>query len=168
MFQNANVCVYYIWNAHIFLLQDALILYAKLQLNLTRGGADGSSLVEQVLDVVCKDLDQSNISSTGVPWWVFYSLSDLLLFCQVIIAGVFWYALIDVYNLCSGVMQLRMISLGLWVVHSVVWWNLQLLYFFGWLFHTLCTLYLLFYFFMLFDLLWFICIVDLLVDLKAT
>lgn len=55
----------------IFLLQDALILYAKLQLNLTRGGADGSSLVEQLLDVVCKDLDQSNISSTGVPWWVF-------------------------------------------------------------------------------------------------
>ncbi|KAE8124229.1 hypothetical protein FH972_019134 [Carpinus fangiana] len=49
-------------------LKDALILYAKLQLNLTRGGADGSSLVEQLLDVVCKDLDQSNISSTGVPW----------------------------------------------------------------------------------------------------
>ncbi|KAL4634029.1 hypothetical protein ACB092_04G167700 [Castanea dentata] len=49
-------------------LKDALILYARLQLNLTRGGADAGSLVDQLLDVICKDLDQSNISSTGVPW----------------------------------------------------------------------------------------------------
>lgn len=51
-----------------FCLQDALILYARLQLNLTKGGDDGNYLVDQLLDVVCKDLDQSNISSTGVPW----------------------------------------------------------------------------------------------------
>ncbi|KAK9995769.1 hypothetical protein SO802_020455 [Lithocarpus litseifolius] len=49
-------------------LKDALVLYARLQLNLTRGGADAGSLVDQLLDVICKDLDQSNISSTGVPW----------------------------------------------------------------------------------------------------
>ncbi|GMY24943.1 serine/threonine-protein kinase ATM isoform X1 [Fagus crenata] len=49
-------------------LKDALILYARLQLNLTRGGADAGSLVDQLLDVICKDLDQSNISITGVPW----------------------------------------------------------------------------------------------------
>ncbi|KAF5476799.1 hypothetical protein F2P56_003496 [Juglans regia] len=53
---------------HDRMLKDALILYARLQLNLTRGGADGNSLVQQLLDVVWKDLDESNISSTGVPW----------------------------------------------------------------------------------------------------
>lgn len=67
-----------------FCLQDALILYARFQLNLTKGGDDGNSLVDQLLDVVCKDLDQSNISSTGVPWWVcfFFGLS---------VAGWFWW-----------------------------------------------------------------------------
>ncbi|GAV63786.1 PI3_PI4_kinase domain-containing protein/FAT domain-containing protein/FATC domain-containing protein, partial [Cephalotus follicularis] len=49
-------------------LKDALIFYARLQLNLTRSTADGSSLVEQLLDVVCKELDQSNLSSAALPW----------------------------------------------------------------------------------------------------
>ncbi|GMQ10325.1 hypothetical protein CsSME_00053372 [Camellia sinensis var. sinensis] len=49
-------------------LKDALILYARLQLNLTRGAADGSTLVEQLLDVVGKDLDQNNICSSSIPW----------------------------------------------------------------------------------------------------
>ena len=53
---------------NLFPLQDALILYAKLQLNLTRGATDGSALVEQLLDVVGKELDQNNISSTNVTW----------------------------------------------------------------------------------------------------
>ncbi|KAL7171105.1 hypothetical protein ACSBR2_035877 [Camellia fascicularis] len=33
-----------------------------------RGAADGSTLVEQLLDVVGKDLDQNNICSTNIPW----------------------------------------------------------------------------------------------------
>ncbi|XP_010663180.1 serine/threonine-protein kinase ATM isoform X4 [Vitis vinifera] len=49
-------------------LKDAVISYARLQLNLTRGAADGSPLVEQLLDVVGRELDQTNISSTSVPW----------------------------------------------------------------------------------------------------
>lgn len=48
-------------------LKDALILYARSQLNLTKEDA-GRGLVEQLLDVVCKDLDQSTISTSGVPW----------------------------------------------------------------------------------------------------
>uniref|UniRef100_A0A2N9HF71 Telomere-length maintenance and DNA damage repair domain-containing protein n=1 Tax=Fagus sylvatica TaxID=28930 RepID=A0A2N9HF71_FAGSY len=61
--------VFRFWlTTHDRALKDALILYARLQLNLTRGGADAGSLVDQLLDVICKDLDQSNISSTGVPW----------------------------------------------------------------------------------------------------
>lgn len=52
-------------------LQDALILYARLQLNFTRGSSDGSFLVEQLLDVVCKELDQGYTFCSSAPWWVF-------------------------------------------------------------------------------------------------
>ncbi|KAK8518220.1 hypothetical protein V6N13_027695 [Hibiscus sabdariffa] len=49
-------------------LKDALVLYARLQLNLVRGVIDGSLLVEQLLDVICKELDQSNLSIPGTSW----------------------------------------------------------------------------------------------------
>ncbi|KAJ4974544.1 hypothetical protein NE237_007718 [Protea cynaroides] len=49
-------------------LKDALILYAKLQLKLIRTAADGSHLVDQLLDVVCKELDQSNVVNASLPW----------------------------------------------------------------------------------------------------
>lgn len=49
-----------------FLFQDALYFYARLQLNLTRGADDVSSLVEQLLDVIFKELDQSNLSVSSV------------------------------------------------------------------------------------------------------
>ncbi|PON35174.1 Phosphatidylinositol 3-kinase, Vps34 type, partial [Parasponia andersonii] len=49
-------------------VKDALILYSRLQLNLTRDAADGSLLVEQLLDIVCKELDQSFSSGGSVPW----------------------------------------------------------------------------------------------------
>ncbi|XP_043813489.1 serine/threonine-protein kinase ATM isoform X5 [Manihot esculenta] len=49
-------------------LKDAIIFYARLQLNLTRCAVDGNSLVDQFLEVVCKELDQSSISSMAVPW----------------------------------------------------------------------------------------------------
>ncbi|KAI8543061.1 hypothetical protein RHMOL_Rhmol08G0189100 [Rhododendron molle] len=49
-------------------LKDALVLYARLQLNLTRGAADGSELVEHLLDVVGKELDQNSICSTNLAW----------------------------------------------------------------------------------------------------
>ena len=61
----------YIYIYIFFFFQDAVISYARLQLNLTRGAADGSPLVEQLLDVVGRELDQTNISSTSVPWWGF-------------------------------------------------------------------------------------------------
>ncbi|KAM1451845.1 hypothetical protein ACFX2I_038908 [Malus domestica] len=48
-------------------LKDALIFYARLQLNMTRGAADGSFLVHQLLDIVYKELDQSYVSNTNVP-----------------------------------------------------------------------------------------------------
>ncbi|XP_034925984.1 serine/threonine-protein kinase ATM isoform X2 [Populus alba] len=48
-------------------LKDALIFYARLQLNLSRGATDGNSLVEQLLDLVCKELDQSSLSCGSAP-----------------------------------------------------------------------------------------------------
>lgn len=47
--------------------KDALIFYARLQLNMTRGATDGSFLVQQLLDIVYKELDQSSVSNTNVP-----------------------------------------------------------------------------------------------------
>ncbi|PIA61953.1 hypothetical protein AQUCO_00200149v1 [Aquilegia coerulea] len=44
---------------------DVVIPYARLQLKLLRNASDGSHLVEQILDVVCKELDQT---STIVTW----------------------------------------------------------------------------------------------------
>lgn len=48
-----------------FQWQDSLILYARLQLNLTRGAADESLLLEQLMDVLGKELDQTHTSSTS-------------------------------------------------------------------------------------------------------
>lgn len=57
--------IYYIY---ISFLQDALVLYARLQLNLTRGAADGNAILEQLLDVIGKELDQFNTSSANSTW----------------------------------------------------------------------------------------------------
>ncbi|GLT47213.1 hypothetical protein SLA2020_209240 [Shorea laevis] len=60
--------VFHCWlTTHDKGLKDALFLYARLQLNLIRGAVDGSSLVEQLFDVICKELDQSNLSISGAP-----------------------------------------------------------------------------------------------------
>ncbi|XP_044477149.1 serine/threonine-protein kinase ATM isoform X3 [Mangifera indica] len=60
--------VYRCWlTTHDRGLKDALILYARLQLNLTRDVSEASSLVEQLLDLVCKELDQSSLPGAGVP-----------------------------------------------------------------------------------------------------
>ena len=71
IFLKLNNCCYG-YHEFNFLSQDALILYARLQLNLTRDAADGSLLVEQLFDIVCKELDQSFSSGGGVPWLVVY------------------------------------------------------------------------------------------------
>ncbi|XP_058091812.1 serine/threonine-protein kinase ATM isoform X2 [Magnolia sinica] len=49
-------------------LKNALIVYARIQLKLNRSVADGSRLIELILDVVSKDLDQSNVVGTGIAW----------------------------------------------------------------------------------------------------
>ncbi|XP_076932541.1 serine/threonine-protein kinase ATM-like isoform X2 [Bidens hawaiensis] len=49
-------------------LKDALVLYARLQLKLARGATDGSVLLEQLLDIIGKELDQINTSTTSLPW----------------------------------------------------------------------------------------------------
>ncbi|XP_050221682.1 serine/threonine-protein kinase ATM isoform X2 [Mercurialis annua] len=49
-------------------LKDALILYARLQLNLNRRAGEDGSMVDQFLDLVCKDLDQGSLSSISVAW----------------------------------------------------------------------------------------------------
>ncbi|XP_028778409.1 serine/threonine-protein kinase ATM-like [Neltuma alba] len=61
--------VFRFWlTTHDRVLKDALMFYAKLQLNLLRSVDDECSLVEQLLDVVCKDLDQGSMSSSSIPW----------------------------------------------------------------------------------------------------
>ena len=91
-----------------------------LQLNLMRGDADDSSLVEQILDVVCKELDQASSSSACVLWWVpslsFYELhSDLM--GEMMIEGPGEHA---------GQMHPRMRNLEVYVVHIEDWWRLLL------------------------------------------
>ncbi|XP_071734165.1 serine/threonine-protein kinase ATM [Rutidosis leptorrhynchoides] len=49
-------------------LKDALVLYARLQLKLVRGATDGSVLLEQLLDIVAKELDQVSTSTASLPW----------------------------------------------------------------------------------------------------
>ncbi|KAL8261037.1 hypothetical protein R6Q59_025086 [Mikania micrantha] len=49
-------------------LKDALVLYARLQFKLARGTTDGSVLLEQLLDIIGKELDQINTSHTSLPW----------------------------------------------------------------------------------------------------
>ncbi|KAF6155453.1 hypothetical protein GIB67_019979, partial [Kingdonia uniflora] len=50
-------------------LKDAFVLYARMQLKLIRSAVDGSHLVEQLVDVIGKELDQSNSISSGVSWF---------------------------------------------------------------------------------------------------
>ncbi|PHT88062.1 hypothetical protein T459_10168 [Capsicum annuum] len=49
-------------------LKDSLVLYARLQLNLTRDLADGSSLLEQLQDVLGKELDHMSSCTINLPW----------------------------------------------------------------------------------------------------
>ncbi|XP_045816356.1 serine/threonine-protein kinase ATM isoform X4 [Trifolium pratense] len=52
---------------HDRVLKDSLMVYARTQLNLIRGADDRQLLVEHLLDVIYKDLDQGSVSSTTMP-----------------------------------------------------------------------------------------------------
>ncbi|XP_027942226.1 serine/threonine-protein kinase ATM [Vigna unguiculata] len=59
--------VFHSWLAtHDRVLKDSLVFYARIQLSLMRGAADRCLLVEQLLDVICKDLDQGSLSGTSM------------------------------------------------------------------------------------------------------
>ncbi|XP_068483746.1 serine/threonine-protein kinase ATM isoform X2 [Phaseolus vulgaris] len=59
--------VFHCWlTTHDRVLKDSLVFYARIQLSLMRGAADRCLLVEQLLDVICKDLDQGSMSSTSM------------------------------------------------------------------------------------------------------
>lgn len=49
-------------------LKDSLVLYARLQLNLMRDLNDGGSLLEQLQDVLGKELDQMSSCTISLPW----------------------------------------------------------------------------------------------------
>lgn len=49
-------------------LKACFILYASIQLKLSRNTSEDISLVEQLLDVVTKELDQCTAVSYGIPW----------------------------------------------------------------------------------------------------
>lgn len=110
--------------SNLYFWQEALLLYARLQLNLTRGADDGSILIEQLLDVVCKDLDQSSSPGT-LSRWAPLSFFFPICFYFILLAGF------PLFCLISGVIQPRMISLEHWAIHNVVWWNLLRLFFTG-------------------------------------
>ncbi|XP_042498310.1 serine/threonine-protein kinase ATM isoform X2 [Macadamia integrifolia] len=82
-------------------LKDALILYARLQLKLVRTAAEGSHLVEQLLDVVCKELDQNNMVNTSLPWSdaakddKFGNLTSLQFCLMELAAFVFYWACVN-------------------------------------------------------------------------
>nr|XP_012571741.1 serine/threonine-protein kinase ATM isoform X3 [Cicer arietinum] len=60
--------IFHCWlTTHDRVLKDSLMFYARTQLNLMRGAADRCLLVEQLLDVICKDLDQGSMSCTSMP-----------------------------------------------------------------------------------------------------
>lgn len=54
--------------------QEILASYGRLQLNLTRGSSESSSLVEQLLDVVTRELDLGS-SSSSASRYIFYMSS---------------------------------------------------------------------------------------------
>ncbi|XP_068637362.1 serine/threonine-protein kinase ATM isoform X2 [Aristolochia californica] len=53
---------------HDRIFKTSLILYAKIQLKLRRSTADVAPLLEQLLDVVGKELDQCSNSTVGTLW----------------------------------------------------------------------------------------------------
>ncbi|KAL6499004.1 hypothetical protein OROHE_026305 [Orobanche hederae] len=61
--------VFHVWTTtHDRGFKDVLYFYASLQLNLSRGTINVIHLVDQVLDMVRKDLDQASSSSMGLLW----------------------------------------------------------------------------------------------------
>lgn len=52
----------------IYFCQDAFTTYAMLQLNLERNIVGESSLADRLVEVVCKELDQSSMSGSGNTW----------------------------------------------------------------------------------------------------
>ncbi|KAK4479331.1 hypothetical protein RD792_014843 [Penstemon davidsonii] len=60
--------VFRFWFAtHDRSLKDSLVRYAKLQISLTRGMDDGTALLEQFQDVICKELDQMTTPGSNMP-----------------------------------------------------------------------------------------------------
>ncbi|KAL1222123.1 Serine/threonine-protein kinase ATM [Cardamine amara subsp. amara] len=60
--------VFHCWlTTHDKNLKELLVSYGRLQLNLTRGSSESSSLVEQLLDVVTRELDLGS-SSSSASW----------------------------------------------------------------------------------------------------
>ncbi|KAH1246230.1 Serine/threonine-protein kinase ATM [Glycine max] len=51
---------------HDRVLKDSFAFYARIQLNLMRVATNRCLLVEQLLDMICKDLDQGSMSSTSM------------------------------------------------------------------------------------------------------
>ncbi|KZV34741.1 serine/threonine-protein kinase ATM [Dorcoceras hygrometricum] len=67
--QAVNHFVFRYWfSTHDRSLKESLIYYAKLQVSLTRGVDDGTILLEQLVDVMSKELDQISTSSINLPW----------------------------------------------------------------------------------------------------
>lgn len=63
----------------LYFCQDLFTAYARLQLNLERDIVCESSLVDQLVEVVCKELDQSSMSSSGNPWSISFPILRAIL-----------------------------------------------------------------------------------------
>lgn len=55
-------------NIYIFLWQNLFIIYTRVLLKLNRGTSEGSRLIEQLLDIIIKELDQSISSGAAFLW----------------------------------------------------------------------------------------------------
>lgn len=59
------------------MFQNSFITYGRIMLRLNRGASEGGGLVEQLLDVIIKELDQSVGTASGTSHWL---LSIFILF----------------------------------------------------------------------------------------
>ncbi|KAK6920710.1 Telomere-length maintenance and DNA damage repair [Dillenia turbinata] len=99
-------------------LKDQLILYSKLQLNLARSADERSVLVEQLLDIVGKELDQSNIlvsavaRSDTVKDDKFETLTGTQYRLVELAAYVFYQILVELEGCCFNPKTLELVVTG--------------------------------------------------------
>lgn len=104
--------VHCLWPWNIPILQNALVLYAKIQLKLRKDEAEESPLLQQFFDMVVKELDQDIILAVFSSWWV-------AICHMVFLISITWNLIILMFE--------GMIRVASWQALKKDWWSLQLM-----------------------------------------